>query len=157
MEIQGKALLWANSVRAVLPMVMGPLPSVRDWMIEGCSFCFACTGPPLSEARCAKKFPLLSPALAGLARFAHLISVEYFGDLLAVMLRMLSGPGLPVRVRLAVLLTASEILKCAAHPHVSALFQICVAACIFGGCTRGVHGIRAVHALSCGLCHAACL
>ncbi len=63
--------------------------------------------------RCAKKFPLLAPALAGLGRFAHLISVEYFGDLLAVMQRLLASRALPVRARLALLLTASDILKCA--------------------------------------------
>ena len=79
-----------------------------------------CAGPPLSEARAAQKFPLLAPALAGLAHSAHLISVEYFGDLLAVMLRMLSGPGLPVRTRLAVLRTASDILRRAMFPHAAA-------------------------------------
>ncbi len=31
-----------------------------------------------------KRFPLLSPTLEGLARFAHLISVDYFGDLMQV-------------------------------------------------------------------------
>jgi hypothetical protein len=42
----------------------------------------------MSEARAAKKFPLLAPSLAGLSRFAHLISVEYFSDLLAVMVQV---------------------------------------------------------------------
>lgn len=45
----------------------------------------------MSEARAAKKFPLLAPSLAGLSRFAHLISVEYFSDLLAVMVQVCPG------------------------------------------------------------------
>ncbi|EIE19958.1 hypothetical protein COCSUDRAFT_44354 [Coccomyxa subellipsoidea C-169] len=68
-------------------------------------------GPSVSDARAAKKFPLLAPALAGLSRYAHLISVEYFSDLLAVMVQVAAAPGLPVRLRLHVLLTASDILK----------------------------------------------
>lgn len=68
-------------------------------------------GAPVSEARCAKKFPLLAPALAGLSRYAHLISVEYFGDLLAVMVHIAAAPGLPPHTRLHVLLAASDILK----------------------------------------------
>ena len=39
----------------------------------------------MTEAQAAKKFPLLAPALQGLTRYAHLISVEYFSDLLTVM------------------------------------------------------------------------
>ena len=46
----------------------------------------------MSEARAAKKFPLLAPSLAGLSRFAHLISVEYFSDLLAVMVQVRAQP-----------------------------------------------------------------
>ena len=38
----------------------------------------------LSAAGARKRFPLLSPTLEGLARFAHLISVDYFGDLMQV-------------------------------------------------------------------------
>ncbi|BDA51329.1 Nucleolar complex protein 3 homolog [Coccomyxa sp. Obi] len=69
------------------------------------------TGSPVSEARAAKRFPLLAPSLEGLRRFAHLISVEYFSDLLAVMVQIAAAPGLPARMRLHVLLTASDILK----------------------------------------------
>jgi hypothetical protein len=70
-------------------------------------------GPPISEARAARKFPLLGASLSGLRRFAHLISVEYFGDLLTVMRQVAAAPGLPVGLRLQTLLTASNILKCA--------------------------------------------
>ncbi len=73
--------------------------------------CFG-AGPPISEVRAAKRFPLLAPSLEGLRRFAHLISVEYFSDLLAVMVQVAAAPGLPARMRLHVLLTASDILKC---------------------------------------------
>lgn len=70
------------------------------------------TGVPISEMRAERKFPLLVPSLSGLRRYAHLISVEYFGDLLAVMQRVAAAPGLPVRIRMHTLLTAADILKC---------------------------------------------
>ena len=68
-------------------------------------------GPPMTEAQAAKKFPLLAPALQGLTRYAHLISVEYFSDLLTVMQQIGNAPGLPLRTRLQCILTASDILK----------------------------------------------
>lgn len=40
---------------------------------------------PWPAARVAKKFPLLQPCLDGLGRYSHLISVEYFNDLMTVM------------------------------------------------------------------------
>ena len=85
-------------------------------------------GAPISEARAAKRFPLLAPSLEGLRRFAHLISVEYFGDLLAVMVQVAAAPGLPARMRLHVLLTASDILKCAPVSLVSVRVAIAYAA-----------------------------
>lgn len=65
----------------------------------------------MTEAQAAKKFPLLAPALQGLVRYGHLISVEYFSDILAVMQQIGNAPGLPLRTRLNCLLTASDILK----------------------------------------------
>jgi nucleolar complex protein 3 len=41
-------------------------------------------GPGLPRDRMLKKAPLLYPVLEGLGRYAHLISVEYFNDLMAV-------------------------------------------------------------------------
>jgi hypothetical protein len=41
---------------------------------------------PWPASRVAGKFPLLAPVLAGLGRYSHLISVEYFNDLMAVLL-----------------------------------------------------------------------
>ncbi len=65
----------------------------------------------MTETQAVKKFPLLTPALLGLTRYAHLISVEYFSDLLTVMQQIGNAPGLPLRTRLQCLLTASDILK----------------------------------------------
>ena len=66
----------------------------------------------MSEQRAAARFPLLAPALEGLARYAHLMGVEYFADLLAALERLLAAPGLPLRCRLLCLLTAADILRC---------------------------------------------
>ena len=68
-------------------------------------------GPPVSERRAAARFPLLAPALQGLGRYAHLMGVEYFADLLVALERLLAAPGLPLRQRLLCLLTAADILK----------------------------------------------
>lgn len=40
---------------------------------------------PWPAAKVARKFPLLQPVLEGLGRYSHLISVEYFNDLMAVL------------------------------------------------------------------------
>jgi nucleolar complex protein 3 len=40
---------------------------------------------PWPSARVHARFPLLQPTLAGLGRYAHLVSVEYFNDLMAVL------------------------------------------------------------------------
>lgn len=65
-------------------------------------------GPPISDAHAARKFPLLSPALQGLVQFSHMLSVEYFGDILQVLLQLIRAPGLPLRTRLECLLAASN-------------------------------------------------
>ena len=65
----------------------------------------------MSAERAHKKLPLLGVALQGLTQYAHLISVEYFSDLLAAMRQLLGSPRLPLDLRLRTLLTASDILK----------------------------------------------
>lgn len=41
--------------------------------------------PPWPVAKVHRKFPLLQPTLEGLGRYSHLISVEYFNDLMSVL------------------------------------------------------------------------
>jgi hypothetical protein len=67
--------------------------------------------PLLSASRFAKRFPLLGPSLAGLSKFSHLISIDYFSDLMAALEEVVASPALPPAVRLRCLLTAAEILK----------------------------------------------
>ena len=43
---------------------------------------------PWPASKVAGKFPLFAPVLAGLGRYSHLISVEYFNDLMAVLLEV---------------------------------------------------------------------
>eukprot|EP00887_Chlorella_sp_A99_P004044 scaffold11.g4044.t1 len=66
--------------------------------------------PLLPAARFEAKFPLLLPALEGLSKFAHLLSVEYYTDIAAALLQLLASPALPPAPRLRCLLTASEML-----------------------------------------------
>jgi nucleolar complex protein 3 len=40
---------------------------------------------PWPAAKVHRKFPLLQPTLTGLGRYSHLISVDYFNDLMAVL------------------------------------------------------------------------
>jgi nucleolar complex protein 3 len=40
---------------------------------------------PWAASKVHRKFPLLQPVLEGLGRYSHLISVEYFNDLMAVL------------------------------------------------------------------------
>jgi nucleolar complex protein 3 len=40
---------------------------------------------PWPAAKVHRKFPLLQPTLTGLGRYSHLISVDYFNDLVAVL------------------------------------------------------------------------
>jgi nucleolar complex protein 3 len=67
--------------------------------------------PPLPASRFAKRFPLLDAALEGLARFSHLISVDYFSDLMAELELLAASSALPPAPRLRVLLTAARILR----------------------------------------------
>ena len=69
------------------------------------------TGPPINEQHAASKFPLLAPALQGLVHFSHMISMEYFADILDCLLGLIRAPGLPLRLRLSCLLCASDIHK----------------------------------------------
>lgn len=62
-------------------------------------------------AQAGRKFPLMGIALRGLAKFAHQISVDYFQDILTLLLKLLQGPGLPLPLRLTCLLTASDMLR----------------------------------------------
>ncbi|KAF6266173.1 CBF/Mak21 family-domain-containing protein [Scenedesmus sp. NREL 46B-D3] len=66
---------------------------------------------PWPASKVHRKFPLLQPALEGLGRYSHLISVEYFNDLMAVLQDLLAAGALPLRERLGVLLAALDILK----------------------------------------------
>ena len=62
-------------------------------------------------ARFAKRFPLMAPTLQGLANFSHLISVDYFQDLIVTLENILESPCIPHDIRCRILLTASEISK----------------------------------------------
>ena len=64
-----------------------------------------------SQARFQKRFPLLAPALKGLAKFAHLISIDYFQDIITTLEDVLESPCVPHDIRCRCLLTASEIAK----------------------------------------------
>ena len=43
-----------------------------------------CAGYKLTPSSAQKRFPLLTPTLDGLTKYAHLIDVDYFADLLQV-------------------------------------------------------------------------
>lgn len=64
-----------------------------------------------SQARFQKRFPLLAPTLQGLAKFAHLISIDYFQDIITTLEDILESPCVPHDIRCRCLLTASEIAK----------------------------------------------
>ncbi|KAL0026860.1 hypothetical protein WJX77_007364 [Trebouxia sp. C0004] len=68
-------------------------------------------GYKLTPGSAQKRFPLLVPTLDGLTKYAHLIDVDYFADLLQVMQQIMQMTALPLRQRLRTLLTASDILK----------------------------------------------
>ncbi|EFJ44448.1 hypothetical protein VOLCADRAFT_121316 [Volvox carteri f. nagariensis] len=67
--------------------------------------------PPWSRARLLKRCPLLLPVLDGLARYTHLISVDYMNDLLAVFNELLAAPALPLPERLRLLATQAALLR----------------------------------------------
>eukprot|EP00803_Ostreobium_quekettii_P010290 evm.model.scf_1207.4 EVM.evm.TU.scf_1207.4 scf_1207:16888-32564(-) len=58
-----------------------------------------------------RKCPLLYISLQGLSKYSHLLSVEYFADLLQVLQQLLNSASLPLLERLRCLLTASDILR----------------------------------------------
>lgn len=64
-----------------------------------------------STSRFAKRFPLLAPTLQGLAKFAHLISVDYFQDIISTLENILESSCVPHDIRCRCLLTASDISK----------------------------------------------
>jgi nucleolar complex protein 3 len=53
---------------------------------------------PWPASKVHRKFPLLQPALEGLGRYSHLISVEYFNDLMAVLQEVSSHHQLDVTI-----------------------------------------------------------
>lgn len=55
--------------------------------------------------------PLLSPVLEGLAKFAHLINIEFFNDLMAAIQSLLNNENLTLRETLNCALTAIKILS----------------------------------------------
>ncbi|GLI63195.1 hypothetical protein VaNZ11_006093 [Volvox africanus] len=71
----------------------------------------ASSAPTWSRSRVLKKCPLLHPVLDGLARYTHLISVDYMNDLMAVFSDLLAAPGLPLPERLRVLATMAALLR----------------------------------------------
>ncbi|KAK9844945.1 hypothetical protein WJX74_008987 [Apatococcus lobatus] len=71
----------------------------------------ASTGKQLGSGHLRQRFPLLLPALQGLTHFAHRLSLEYFGDLIAALLQLVKAPNLPTLERLHCLLAVSDILR----------------------------------------------
>ena len=59
----------------------------------------------------ARGIPLMTPALVGLGKFTHLISVNFMADLMEVFRRLLAGGALGVDQKARCLLTACEILS----------------------------------------------
>ncbi|KAK9865833.1 hypothetical protein WJX84_002937, partial [Apatococcus fuscideae] len=68
-------------------------------------------GKQLGSGHLRQRFPLLLPALQGLTHFAHRLSLEYFGDLVAALLQLVKAPNLPTLERLHCLLAISDILR----------------------------------------------
>jgi nucleolar complex protein 3 len=68
-------------------------------------------GGGLTKERFDKRFPLLYPTLQGLEKYAYLISIDYFPDLVAELELLLASETLPPRERLRCLLTVAQILK----------------------------------------------
>ena len=61
-------------------MIVGTCITPGTWYNVGIHF----AGYKLTPASAQKRFPLLMPTLDGLTKYAHLISVEYFADLIQV-------------------------------------------------------------------------
>lgn len=64
----------------------------------------------LSPETVEKKWPLLSVTLQGLAKYTHLIGLEYFDDLMEVLQQLQGSPALPMVLRMQCLLTTVDIL-----------------------------------------------
>jgi nucleolar complex protein 3 len=71
----------------------------------------ASLGGGLTKERFDKRFPLLYPTLQGLEKYAYLISIDYFPDLVAELELLLASETLPPKERLRCLLTVAHILK----------------------------------------------
>jgi len=66
---------------------------------------------PMSASAAGKRWPLLEPTLAGVEKFSHLISIEFFGDLLGCLASVSSDPRLPSSMRARALLAISGVLS----------------------------------------------
>ncbi|KAG2441809.1 hypothetical protein HXX76_003419 [Chlamydomonas incerta] len=66
---------------------------------------------PWPRSKLLKKCPLLHPVLDGLAKYTHLISVDYMNDLLDVFSQLLAAPTLPLPERLRLLATTAAVLR----------------------------------------------
>lgn len=65
----------------------------------------------LSPETIEKKWPLLSATLKGLAKYTHLIGLEYFNDLMEVLQQLQGCSVLPLVLRMRCLLTTVDILQ----------------------------------------------
>lgn len=65
----------------------------------------------ISASKCARKFPLLPATLDGLAKYCHLISIDYFQDLMTVLEQLIGSEALPPSIQMRCLLTAATILR----------------------------------------------
>ncbi|KAG2451742.1 hypothetical protein HYH02_003522 [Chlamydomonas schloesseri] len=66
---------------------------------------------PWPRSKLLKKCPLLHPVLDGLAKYTHLISVDYMNDLMDVFGQLLAAPTLPLPERLRLLATTAAVLR----------------------------------------------
>lgn len=66
---------------------------------------------PISASKFTKRFPLLSATLDGLGKYCHLISVDYFQDIMMVLEELISSQALPPCIQLRCLLAAANILR----------------------------------------------
>ena len=64
----------------------------------------------LSAETIERKWPLLSATLQGLAKYTHLIGLEYFNDLMEVLQQLQGCAALPLVLRMRCLLTTVDIL-----------------------------------------------
>jgi hypothetical protein len=67
---------------------------------------------PWPASKVHRKFPLLQPALEGLGRYSHLISVEYFNDLMAVLQEVGGLDNMPSKICVACMWRANTSCTC---------------------------------------------